>query len=54
MLIKQISRLIKETTWNWNDPSYFSLENAIITPESARTKESLDKIKYIASRILKN
>ena len=54
MLIKQISRLIKETTWNWNDPSYFSLENAIITPESARTKESLDKIKYIASRVLKN
>ena len=41
-------------SWNWNDPSYFSLENAIITPESARTKESLDKIKYIASRVLKN
>ena len=54
MLIKEISRSIKNTTWNWNDPSYFSLENAIITPESARTKESLDKIKYIASRVLKN
>ena len=54
MLIKEISRSIKKTTWNWNDPRYFSLENAIITPESARTKESLDKIKYIASRVLKN
>ena len=34
--------------------STFKLENAIITLESARTKESLDKIKYIASRVLKN
>jgi len=52
-LLKEISKTIRKKVWNWNDPSYFSLENAIITPDKYRTTKTLKKLQYIASRVLK-
>ena len=52
LLIKEISNTIEKSTWDWTDPAYFSLENAIITPHNYRTKKTLEKLKAIASRVL--
>ena len=52
LLIKEISNTIEKSTWDWTDPAYFSLENAIITPHNCRTRKTLEKLKAIAGRVL--
>ncbi len=50
-LVLNILKHIAKNDWDWNDPAYFALEDAIITPVEARPQETLLKLKNILKRL---
>tara|TARA_B100001059_G_scaffold134847_1_gene135135 strand:- start:12589 stop:13461 length:873 start_codon:yes stop_codon:yes gene_type:complete len=51
-LVLNIIKNISNKTWDWNDPAYKALENAIITPKEARAEKATKKLKNIAKNYL--
>ena len=51
-LILNIINNISKKIWDWNDPAYKALENAIITPKEARAEKAKQKLKNIAKNYL--
>tara|TARA_B100000686_G_scaffold305938_1_gene344908 strand:+ start:25063 stop:25932 length:870 start_codon:yes stop_codon:yes gene_type:complete len=51
-LVSNIIDNINNRAWKFDDPAYNALDNAIITPVEARSTQSLNKIRYIAKRVL--
>ena len=51
-LVSNIIDNIINRAWKFDDPAYNALDNAIITPVEARSTQSLNKIRYIAKRVL--
>jgi 5'-methylthioadenosine phosphorylase len=52
ILIKNIINNIAKKEWQWTDPAYNALENAIITPLDARPKKAIQKLQNIAKKYL--
>ena len=52
ILIKNIIKNIAKKEWQWTDPAYNALENAIITPLDARPKKAIQKLQNIAKKYL--
>ena len=50
-LVLNILKHIAKNDWDWNDPAYFALEDAVITPVEARPQETLLKLKNILKRL---
>ena len=51
-LVLNIINNISKKTWDWSDPAYKALENAIITSKEARTEKATQKLKNIAKNYL--
>ena len=51
-LILNIINNISKNIWDWNDPAYKALENAIITSKEARTEKAAKKLQNIAKNYL--
>ncbi len=51
-LLKLLAKLLSNSNWNWNDPIYKALENAIITVPEKRDPKLIKKLDSILSRFL--
>ena len=51
-LILNIINNISKKTWDWTDPAYKALENAIITHKEVRTEKAKQKLQNIAKNYL--
>jgi len=51
-LVLNIINNISKNIWDWNDPAYKALENAIITSKEARTEKAAKKLQNIAKNYL--
>jgi 5'-methylthioadenosine phosphorylase len=51
-LVLNIINNISKNTWDWSDPSYTALENAIITHKEVRSEKAKQKLQNIAKRYL--
>ena len=51
-LVKSLAKLLSNSNWNWNDPIYKALENAIITVPEKRDPKLIKKLDSILSRFL--
>jgi 5'-methylthioadenosine phosphorylase len=52
-LIRSLPGKIKKYPWDWNDPIYFSLDNAIITSPKKINGKLAKKLDAVAGRVLK-
>ena len=53
-LVLNIINNISKNIWDWNDPAYKALENAIITSKEARTEKAAKKITKYCKKIIYN
>ena len=51
-LVNNVIENINKHEWDFDDPAYKALDNAIITPPEARPSKALKKISNIAKRLL--
>ena len=51
-LVLNIINNISKKTWDWTDPAYKALENAIITHKEVRSEEAKQKLQNIAKNYL--